>query len=222
MNRLAVVALVPLVFLAGCGGGGPGSPEATATATVTVAPSPEAPSPTSEPTVSASTIPATPSGSTTPSSTVTGLPAPTGTKQVKVSRTPENPPLVTGLRSAAHDGGGFDRVVIDLKGARTGYTVDWVRQVVQDGSGEVVPLKGGAFLQVTITPANAHTESGKPTLGRTPVLNSELANVRSVVPVGDFEAVVTVAIALRHRAGFRVFEQKDPTRLVIDIAHQRA
>ncbi|MEO3808811.1 hypothetical protein ABGB17_07390 [Sphaerisporangium sp. B11E5] len=223
MKRLAVaVALVPLVVLAACGGSPESPPDVTAT--VTVAPTPESPSPTAAPTPSASTIPATPSEptSTVPAPTSTDLTAPTSTKPVKVTRAPERPPLVTGIRSAVHAQGGFDRVVIDLRGARTGYTAGYVKQVVQDGSGEVVPVPGKAFLQVTLTPAQAHTESGEPTLGRTPVLNADLTNVRSIVPVGDFEGVVTIAIALRHRAAFRVFDQRDPARLVIDVAHRRA
>ncbi|GAA1503455.1 hypothetical protein GCM10009677_39210 [Sphaerisporangium rubeum] len=232
MRRLAVAAaLVPLAFAAACGGT-PGSPPA---ATATVAPTPQTPNPSAEPTtgptaeptaaptVSASTIPAPASPTTTvPAPSSTGPGAPTSTEQVKVTRTPERPPLVTGIRTAAHADKGFDRVVVDLRGARTGYTVGYVRQVVQDGSGDVVPMKGDAFLQITLTPAQAHSESGKPTLGRTPVLNAELVNVRGVLPVGDFEGVVTVAIGLRHRAGFRVFEQRDPARLVVDIAHRRA
>jgi hypothetical protein len=47
----------------------------------------------------------------------------------------------------------FDRLVIDLNGygtAATGYDVRHVDQVTQDGSGHVVPLRGGAKLQIVI------------------------------------------------------------------------
>lgn len=160
---------------------------------------------------------ATPSGTAPPSAGDSELPVPTKTKQVEVKRSPAKPPLVVKARLAAHQG--YDRVVIDLQGDRTGYTVGWVKQLIEDGSGFPIEIKGGAYLQATLTPASAHTSDGKPTWGRTPMLAPELGNVRSVVRAGDFEGVVTVAIVLRHRAGFRVIEQANPTRLVIDIAH---
>ncbi|WP_449062460.1 AMIN-like domain-containing (lipo)protein [Planomonospora algeriensis] len=121
------------------------------------------------------------------------------------------------MRFAEH--GGYDRVVIDFKGEPPGYTVDWVPELVQDGSGEPIDVEGGAYLQVTMLPANAHTEEGTPTLTGGPILQAGLGNVRSVVKTGDFEAVVGVGIVLERKAGFRVTEQRQPNRLVIDVAH---
>jgi hypothetical protein len=128
-----------------------------------------------------------------------------------------DPPVVTGVRFAGHQG--YDRVVIDLDGDIPGYTVRWVDELVQDGSGERFPVKGGAYLQVTLTPANAHIDDGTPTWTGGPVFRTDLANVKNVVRTGDFEAVVGVGVVLDRRAGFRVLEQKSPNRLVIDVAH---
>ena len=47
----------------------------------------------------------------------------------------------------------FDRLVVDLNGPVAGYTVQYVPQVVQDGSGLPVPLRGQAFLQLTVNAA---------------------------------------------------------------------
>ncbi|MEU8266850.1 hypothetical protein AB0B89_06740 [Sphaerisporangium sp. NPDC049002] len=212
MKRIAG-ALVPLALVAACGT----SPSSPSGAKITPAASSPAPLSFSPLPSSASTPDPEPTATLTPSTGSSDLPPPTGTKQVEVKRAPAEPPLVKGARVAAHQG--YDRVVIDLQGARTGYTVGWVKQLIEDGSGEPIDVNGGAYLQATLTPASAHTPNGKPTWGRTPMLQPDLANVMSVVRVGDFEGVVTVAIVLRHRAGFRVSEQANPSRLVIDIAH---
>jgi hypothetical protein len=190
--------LVPLLLTAGCGGGEQAgvSPTPGATATVT------------EP---AETSPGA-SAPPTPTS-----PVPTSTQEVAVERAPENPPLVIAVRFAAHDG--YDRVVIDLNGPSTGYSVRWVDELVQDGSGDRIEVEGGAFLQVNITPAHAHTDEGKPTWVGGPIFQAELGNVSNVVKTGDFEGVVGVGIVMARKTAFHAFEQRDPNRLVIDVAH---
>ncbi|GAA3135866.1 hypothetical protein GCM10010466_28300 [Planomonospora alba] len=223
----AVLAAIPLVLLlAGCGGaateaepsgppgsaaasGAGGSPGAAADPSGAPAGTPDA------------TRPGRPPAQGTPGqqdpTSPTGLKAPTGTEPVEVKRNPDEPPLVTGVRFAEHPG--FDRVVIDFAGTLPGYTVDWVPALVQDGSGDPIDVEGGAYLQVTLTPANAHTEAGEPTLKGGPVFQAGLGNVRSVVKTGDFEAVVGVGVVLERKAAFRVIEQKRPDRLVVDVAH---
>ncbi|MBG0827938.1 hypothetical protein HS041_09180 [Planomonospora sp. ID67723] len=221
MNRSRVaLALVPLALLAGCG-----DPATRATAS----PAPSATAPSAAPSTTAPSTTATAAGTATPapdgSSTPEPPPSPgpnelappTGTNEVEVERSPAAPPIVTGTRFAEHRG--FDRVVVDFKGDLPGYRVEWVPELVQDGSGEPIDVKGGAYLQVTITPANAHTEAGAPTWTGGPIFQAGLGNVQNVVKTGDFEAVVGVGIVLDHKAGFRVLEQKQPNRLVIDVAH---
>ncbi|GII75547.1 hypothetical protein Sru01_05290 [Sphaerisporangium rufum] len=238
MKRIsAAAALVPLVLLAGCGG--TGTPPGTAATTTTepsavpsAGASAEPSGPSAEPASPSAVPPATPptappvrvpspsvpaSGPPTAAAGVQDLPPPTGTDPVRVRRSPAEPPLVLGVRFAAHQR--YDRVVIDLRGTRTGYTVDRVARLVEDGSGDPVDLPGEAFLRVRISPAAAHTDDGRPTWKRRPVLRADLPNLRGVVRAGDFEGVVTVGLGLRHPAAFRVFEQPSPPRLIIDIAH---
>ncbi|MFC7382524.1 AMIN-like domain-containing (lipo)protein [Sphaerisporangium rhizosphaerae] len=237
MNRIAVAAaLLPVALATAACGAAPGSDTSASStpAASSPGPAPASPDPSiSSPAVTPAVTPVvTPSGRTVPTPGETGgvppvsrtptagasePPAPTSTRRVAVTRSPERPPVVTGARFAAHPG--FDRVVIDLRGAKTGYSVDWVRKLYEDGSGKLVDIKGGAYLQVMLKPANAHTENGRPTFPRTPVLRPGLPNLLGVVRTGDYEGVVTVALVLRERAGFRVFEQSDPARLVIDVAH---
>jgi hypothetical protein len=187
MNRTLVpLALLPLFLLAGCG-----------SATQTAPPSAGTP---------ATTAPADPS--VTPTSTPAGPRPPTSTKEIEVERTTAASPTVTGARFGRHQG--FDRVVIDLKGDVPGYTVRWVPELVQDGSGDRVDVEGGAYLQLTMTPAAAHTEAGKTTWTGGPIFQAQLGNVQSVVKTGDFEGVVSVGIVLGWSSMSRTERRRPP------------
>ncbi|MEU4536037.1 hypothetical protein AB0G15_14355 [Streptosporangium sp. NPDC023825] len=205
MNRTLVsLALVPsFLLVAGCG-----------STTQTATPSPAGPVTTS-PAGPVTTAPVEPAP--TPSAVAAGLLPPTSTKEIEVDRPIDTQPTVTGARFGEHKG--FDRVVIDLKGDLPGYTARWVPKLIQDGSGDPVDVKGGAYLQLTITPAVAHTEAGKSTWTGGPIFQAKLGNVQNVVKIGDFEGVVSVGLVLDRKAPFRVLEQKSPNRLVVDIAH---
>ncbi|MGW0446907.1 AMIN-like domain-containing (lipo)protein [Streptosporangium sandarakinum] len=214
MKRIRVALTLVLLGLpaAGCGAAARDTgftpadpPAATATSDAPGAPG-------------ASSAPAAPSSS--PAATSAARPGrkpPTGTREIEVERDLDESPIVTGARFAEHDG--FDRVVIDVKGALPGYTVRWVPKLVQEGSGDPIDATGGAYLEVRMRPAAAHGGSGKPTWTGGPIFQAGLGNVQNVVKTGDFEGVVGVGIVLDHRAGFRVTEQRSPNRLVIDVAH---
>ncbi|MCB5273780.1 hypothetical protein BJG92_01304 [Arthrobacter sp. SO5] len=130
---------------------------------------------------------------------------------------------VTGVRTGQHYC--FDRLVIDLNGPVAGYTVRYVPQVLQDGSGLPVPLRGQAFLEVTVN-APAYDSSGNATYN--PADKNELANVsgyqtfRQVAWAGSFEGYSSLGLGVRARLPFRVFTLAGPdagSRLVIDVAH---
>lgn len=121
----------------------------------------------------------------------------------------------------------FDRLVIDVAdGAPSGYWVRYVPLVIDDGSGDPVYLRGGAFLQLGID-AIAHDENGQPTFN--PPNRDEATNVtgyrtfRQVRFRGDFEGVTTIGLGVRARLPFRVFTLAGPGaghRVVIDVAHR--
>ncbi|MEU5864760.1 hypothetical protein ABZ815_26580 [Nonomuraea sp. NPDC047529] len=159
--------------------------------------------------------PAETSPAATPRSTPSDVP--TSTAEVDVERDGLDPAVVTGVRYATHDG--YDRVVIDLKGDIPGYKVKWVDEFLEDGSGEPMGVRGGAYLQLTLVPANAHDDDGNPTWKGGPVYPANLKNVSDVVRTGDFEGRVGIGLALARKAGFRVKEQSAPSRLVLDVAH---
>ena len=116
----------------------------------------------------------------------------------------------------------FDRLVVDISGATdvNSYRVAYVSQVTSDGSGAVVPLRGGAFLQITVAANNHHY---------TPANRRELANVagfttfRQVAWAGGFEGYSSAGLGVRARLPFRVFTLSGPgdtVRLIIDVAHR--
>jgi hypothetical protein len=131
---------------------------------------------------------------------------------------------VTNVRTGQHYC--FDRMVVDLNGPAAGYTVQYVPVVVQDGSGAPVPLRGSAFLQVTVKAPSYDVETGAATYS--PANQAELSNVagyqtfRQVAYAGSFEGYTTVGLGVRARLPFRVFTLDGPgsgSRLVVDVAH---
>ena len=123
-------------------------------------------------------------------------------------------PVLTNIRSAAHSTEGFDRIVFDFQGALPGYEVRYVSEVVEDGSGRTVTMPGRRFLQITLRPAQAHTDAGAVTAPRAQTLNYPMLKAYAIV--GDFEGVVSVALGLDDVVGFRVGEL--PGRIYSDVA----
>lgn len=132
---------------------------------------------------------------------------------------------ITNVRTGQHEC--YDRLVVDLnsKVAGYGYGVSYQSAVVQDGSGLPLPLRGGAFLQVTVY-APAHDRNGQSTYN--PANREELTNVagyrtfRQVALAGSFEGYTTLGLGVRARLPFRVFTLDGPgtgSRLVVDVAH---
>jgi len=112
----------------------------------------------------------------------------------------------------------FNRVVIGLSGPASSYQVRYVPEIIQDGSGFPVPLKGDADLEVLIDGAIAHDQNGQSTI---PVSNYEPSNwgsLRQAKLVSDFEGIVVFGLGLRKQVDFRVLTLTGPDRLVIDVA----
>lgn len=119
---------------------------------------------------------------------------------------------------AARDAG-RDRVVFEFRGAVPGFHLEYVDQPVRDcGAGDVRAIEGDGWLEVRLSPANAHTEQGEPTV-RDRELHPGLPIVREIELTCDFEAVVTWVLGTASPNPYRVFELADPPRLVIDIEH---
>jgi hypothetical protein len=136
---------------------------------------------------------------------------------------PLTPGPVAGARAGRHEC--YDRLVIDLKSQAPGYSVSYVPRVTQDGSGDVVPVRGGAKLQISVHAPAYDSNTGRETF---PSGNPELVRVvgfqtfRQVAGAGSFEGYTTIGLGVRERLPFRVFTLAGPgdgSRLVIDVAH---
>ena len=129
-------------------------------------------------------------------------------------------PTLMAVRSARQPG--YDRTVFEFDGdALPGYHIEYVdRPVRQCGSGDTVPLPGDAWLQIRFEPANAHTEEGRPTVADRDQ-SPDLALLKRLRLICDFEAQVEWVLALAAPNPYRVLELSGPTRLVLDVQHYR-
>lgn len=130
---------------------------------------------------------------------------------------------LTNVRAGRHDC--YDRIVMDIAGGENGFEVQYVTAVHEGGSGNVVPLRGGAFLEITLLNP-AYDENGQSTYN--PLNRDELVNVngwrtfRQAAWAGSYEGSTTIGLGVRARLPFRAFSLDGPgdgSRVVIDVAH---
>jgi hypothetical protein len=116
----------------------------------------------------------------------------------------------------------FDRLVIDIgRGAKPGYNVRYVKQIVQDASGMPIKVKGKGKLLITVL---APAAAGFPANSHHLVNVKGFAALRQVVGAGSFEGITSIGAGIRVRLPFRVFETRTAdhqTHLIVDVAHQR-
>jgi hypothetical protein len=119
----------------------------------------------------------------------------------------------------------FDRMVVDVNGPVTGYTVQYVPEIIQDGTGYTIPVYGSARLQVVVN-APSYDSAGNVTYN--PAAKAELSNVagyqtfRQVVYANSFEGSTSIGLGVRARLPFRAFTLDGPgsgSRLIVDVAH---
>jgi hypothetical protein len=113
----------------------------------------------------------------------------------------------------------FDRMVVDFVGRPASYEVRYVSQVSQDGSGFLVPLRGGARLAVFVA---SPTSSVRLSRGRELVNVAGFRTFRQIAGAGNFEGRSTFGLGVRARLPMRAFNLSGPgtgSRVVIDVAH---
>lgn len=131
-----------------------------------------------------------------------------------------NPPAtaqVVNVRWGGHST--FDRLVVDVRGALPSVSVTPVKVLRYDGSGNRVPLAGKFFLEIKLSPAAAHDESGRSVYQGPRLLKIYLPTLKGVALTGDFEGVVTIGAAFDSKPVYKSFTLHSPERFVLDIAH---
>lgn len=117
----------------------------------------------------------------------------------------------------------YDRMVFDMQGPASDYNVHYVDNVYSEGGGFLIPLQGGAKLQITVQASSYNTSTGQTTypgvVGQTlPGVNlTGYQTFRDAKFAGSFEGYTSVGLGVRARLPFRVFQLG--SRVVVDVAH---
>jgi hypothetical protein len=145
-----------------------------------------------------------------------------GTTPVEGEATGSETALLERVAVGRHEG--FDRVVFQFRDHLPGYRVEYVEPPLKEaGSGNVVQIKGNAFVVVRMEPASGFdltTGEGVMVYKGPKRIDGAAAGtsiVREVVRTGDFEAVLSWAIGLEERVDFRVRTTTSPARLIVDF-----
>jgi hypothetical protein len=76
-----------------------------------------------------------------------------------------------------------------------------------------VSVPGSKYLLLVLTPAQAHRETGGPTVSG--VHRVDLPMLESYAVVGDYEGYVSIALGLNSKAGYRIGELDG--RIYVDV-----
>jgi hypothetical protein len=117
-------------------------------------------------------------------------------------------PALRSVRFGRHDT--FDRIAFDFcQPADTTLEASVVKQLIEDGSGKKVTLKGRYFFVLRLTPADAHSSDGRTTVPRQPVTVPG-RNMQQYQIIGDFEGTVTYGLGVRELQETATALQVDP------------
>ncbi|MEX3105664.1 MULTISPECIES: hypothetical protein [unclassified Streptomyces] len=148
---------------------------------------------------------------------------PTGWGSLDKAATSSTYASLTNIRTGQHDC--YDRMVFDIPGGGTGigYNVRYVDALHQDGSGDLIPVSGGAILEVRVSAPSYNYETGKPSYpgrARQPLPGVDITGYsafRDTRFASSFEGDTQIGLGLRARLPFRVQQLAD--KIVVDVAH---
>jgi hypothetical protein len=134
---------------------------------------------------------------------------------VKQMREGLAPVTLRAVREARNEG--FDRVVFEFDGAQVpGYQLEYVdKPIIKCGSGDPTEVAGQGWLQVRLTPAQAH-EGGQATITERE-RKAGLPVIQELELTCDFEGEVVWVLGNARPNKYRVMELREPTRLVVDV-----
>ncbi|MGG7569606.1 AMIN-like domain-containing (lipo)protein [Streptomyces sirii] len=159
-----------------------------------------------------------PAGTTAPATTCA-----TGWGSGVKSATGANAEPLKGVRTGRH--ACYDRMVFDIGGAagKVGYHVGYVDAFHQDGSGQRIPVGGGAILQVYVSAPSYDPSTGKQSYAAEagkPLPGVDLTGYRTFKDTrfgASFEGQTQVGLGVRAKLPFRV--QQSGHQLIVDVAH---
>jgi hypothetical protein len=129
--------------------------------------------------------------------------------------------VLTAIRTGRHSS--YERLTLEFTSAYGEANVRYVPVVHADPSDKIVPLQGLSFLQIVIHGAVAHWPATPITAYTGPsTVMPGYPTLTQVFISGDFEAVLSLGVALGRTAGFQVTRLRFPDRLVVDIAESPA
>lgn len=138
-------------------------------------------------------------------------------EQLKPEPAPPASVILREVRSGGRDE--FDRVVFEFVGdLPPGFRVEYIDKLTRKCGSNEMKASGGTWLLVRMTPAQAHNESGRSSVGQVG-FDEELAVVRRLQQVCDADGQVEWLIEVSERKPYRAEILPEPTRLVIDIKH---
>ncbi|MER5787025.1 hypothetical protein [Streptomyces sp. NPDC001980] len=125
---------------------------------------------------------------------------------------------LTDVRAGQHEC--YDRLVFDAQGtsaAPVGYHVHYVDVLHQDPSDVVVPIKGGAILEISLFAPRYDPATGQPYPALPSVDVTGYRTFREFKITGGSEGYTQAGLGVRARLPFRVFQTAN--HLVVDVAH---
>lgn len=135
-----------------------------------------------------------------------------------------SPAFLTNIRTGSQDC--YDRIVFDIpagSSSQLGYTVEYVDDFGQEGSGDPIPVSGGAILEVRLHADSYDRQNQKvtyPGKAKQPLPGVDLTGYNTFRDAkfgGSFEGYSKVGLGVRARLPFKVTQLSD--KLVVDVAH---
>jgi hypothetical protein len=167
------------------------------------------------------TTAATPTTTTTETNGIDPLEG-ASTKTIESEPSGEGIALLERVAIGRHEG--YDRVVFQFTNHVPGYRIGYVDPPIkEDGSGNVVQIKGNAFVVVRMEQASGFdlTKNEGELVYKGPRridgASAGTSVVQELVRSGDFEAVLSWAVGLSDRVDFRVRTASLPARLIVDF-----
>ncbi|MEX0785793.1 MAG: hypothetical protein WD939_04070 [Dehalococcoidia bacterium] len=116
----------------------------------------------------------------------------------------------------------WDRLVFEFQAGAPNYRIEYVEPPITDcGSGEPIEVRGEAFIQVRMFPAQAHDLEGQPTIESTRIEQNGPSMVEAVQTC-DFEGEVIWVLGVTEEVPFRDFTLLPGTftwQIVVDTRH---